>query len=274
MRSWLPTVAVVVTLLPFAAPARAQEKKTPPYTEQKADLGYTLTSGNARAQTLSALYDFKHAFTTGELTFFATALRSETVDRVFTGVDASNQPIFVETENVAAEAYAVGAKYRRDLGDRLFAYGLGGWARILQAGLDDRWRGGGGLGIKLIAPQPHKLDFELGAEYTDERYIDGGTASFASLRAFVDYDYALSEHSLFSSDFEFLENLDDTEDYRFNWVTSLTASMMTHLALKVSYIVLFDHQPAVLVVAPGPPPVLDEREETDQVFTTSLVVNW
>jgi len=261
-------------VLLLAAPTLAQEEKTPPYTEQKADLGYTLTSGNARAQTLSALYDYKHAFTFGELVFNASALRSETSDRVLVGVDAANQPIFVENENVAAEAYGVGAKYRHDLGPRLFAYGLGAWARILQAGLDDRWRGGGGLGVKLIAPQPHQLDVEVGAEYTDERYVDGSTASFASLRAFAGYDFALSDHSGFSSDLEFLENLDDTDDYRFNWTSSITASMMSNLALKLSYLVLFDNRPAVLVVSPGPPPVLDEREELDQIFTTSLVVNW
>jgi len=274
MRPWLSTAAVVLTLVLHAAPAMAQEEKTPPYTEQKADLGYTLTSGNARAQTLSARYDYTHAFVAGELTAYASALRSETRDRVFTGVDASNNPIFLETDNVAAEAYGVGAKYRHDLGPRLFAYGLGAWARILQAGLDDRWRGGGGLGVKLIAPQPHKLDVEVGAEYTDERYIDGNTASFASLRAFADYDFAFSDHSSFSSDLEFLENLDDTDDYRFNWNSSITASMTNNLALKLSYIVLFDNRPAVLVVSPGPPPVRDEREELDQIFVTSLVVNW
>ena len=273
MRPWLSIFAALCGLL-LAAPAAPQEKKTPPYTEQKADLGFTLTSGNARAETFSAVYDYKHAFTTGELTFNASAIRSETQDRVFTGVDAANQPIFVETENVAAEAYGVGTKYRRDLGPRLFAYGLGAWARILQAGLDDRWRGGGGFGWKLLQPQPHTLDFELGAEYTDETYVDGSGASFASLRAFTDYEYAISEHSSFSSELEFLENLDDTEDYRFNWNNSVTASLASHLALKVGYLLLFDHRPAVLTLAPGPPPVLDEREELDQVFTTSLVVNW
>jgi putative salt-induced outer membrane protein YdiY len=273
MRWWLSTVAVASLVL-WITPATAQEEKTPPYTEQKADLGYTFTSGNARAQTLSALYDYKHAFTFGELSFNASALRSETRDRVFVGVDASNQPIFVETENIAAEAYGVGAKYRHDLGPRLFAYGLGTWARVLQAGLDDRWRGGGGVGMKVIQPQPHKLDVEIGAEYTDESYVDGGSASFASLRAFTDYDFAISDHSSFSSDLEFLENLDDTDDYRFNWVNSITASMTNNLALKLSYVLLFDNRPAVLTVSPGPPPVLDEREELDQIFTTSLVVNW
>src|SRR5215510_1784631 len=131
MPPWRWLLAAVAPLL-LVAPAVAQERKTPPYTEQKADLGYTLTSGNAKAQTLSALYDYKHAFTNGELLFNASAIRSETVDRVLTGVDAANQPIYVENTNVAAEAYGVGTKYRRDLGPRFFAYGLGAWARILQ----------------------------------------------------------------------------------------------------------------------------------------------
>jgi putative salt-induced outer membrane protein YdiY len=269
-----PSRWIAVIALLAAVPASAQEEKTPPYTEQKADLGYTFTSGNARAQTFSATYDFKHVLTVGEFVFNAAALRSETEERVFVGVDASNNPIFVETENVAAESYGIGAKYRHDLGPRFFAYGLAAWARILQAGLDDRWRGGGGFGVKLVQPQPHKLDFEIGAEYTDEAYIDGSSASFASLRAFADYDYAISDHSTFSSDLEFLENLDDTDDYRLNWTTSLTANIVGNVALKLSYLVLFDNRPAVLTVDPGPPAVLDEREELDQVFTTSVVVNW
>jgi putative salt-induced outer membrane protein YdiY len=257
-----------------ASLAWAQEEKQPPYTEQKAELGFVLTTGNARAQSLSALYDFKRVLTFGEFRLDGSAIRNETRDRVLVGVDVFNQPIFVEEKHVAAEAYGVNAKYRHNLGARLFAYGLGGWARIIQSGLDDRWRAGAGLGFKVIEPQPHKLDFELGAEFTDERYVDGSRADFASLRAFADYDFALSEHSLFSSDLEVLENLDETEDLRLNWISSITAAMTSRVALKVSYLLLFDNQPAILVVAPGPPPVLDEREELDQVFTTSLVVNW
>jgi putative salt-induced outer membrane protein YdiY len=268
------TIAAACLALILAAPALAQDDKQPPYTTQKAELGFTHTAGNARAQSLSALYEFKRVLTRGEFRLDATALYSETRDRIFAGVDSANEPIFIERDNVAAEAYAIGAKYRHDLGPRFFLYGLAGWARILQSGLDDRWRGGGGAGVKLIQPKPHKLDFELGAEYTDETYLDGSTASFASLRAFTDYDYTFSENASFSSDLEFLENLDDTDDFRFNWLSSITASITSRVALKLSYLVLFDNQPAVLMVAPGPPPVLDERKEMDQIFTTSLVVNW
>lgn len=226
--------ALPLALLLAASPAFAQEVRQPPYTEQKAELGFILTAGNARAQSLSALYDFKRVLTFGELRFDASAIRNETRERVFVGVDAFNQPIFVEEKHVAAEAYSANAKYRHNLGARLFAYGLGGWARILQSGLDDRWRAGAGLGLKVIEPQPHKLDFELGAEFTDERYLDGSSADYASLRAFADYDFALSEHALFSSDLELLENLDETEDFRVNWNNSITASMTNRVALKAS----------------------------------------
>jgi putative salt-induced outer membrane protein YdiY len=212
--------------------------------------------------------------TTGEFHVDANAIRNETTDRIFVGVDGNNQPIFDEQTNVAAEAYGASAKYRHNLVSRYFAYGLGAWARILQAGIDDRWRGGGGFGAKLIEPQPHKLDVELGLEYNDESYVDGSSANFASLRAFVDYDYAISEHSTFSSDVELLQSLEDSDDLRINWPTSITASVSSKIALKLTYLVLYDHQPASLVVAPGPPPVLDVRKEFDGIFTTSIVVNW
>ena len=65
-------------------------------------------------------------------------------------------------------------------------------------------------------------------------------------------------------------NLDESDDWRGNMINSIAVAMSEKLALKVSHQIAYDNLPSRVVV--GTTSV--ELDETDTVFTASLVVNF
>ena len=65
-----------------------------------------------------------------------------------------------------------------------------------------------------------------------------------------------------------------------NWTTALTASLTSKLALRVSYALKYDRQPALLLVPPsagappGTPDALFEFDTIDTILSASLVVKF
>ena len=86
--------------------------------------------------------------------------------------------------------------------------------------------------------------------------------------------------SEFSSELEVLFNFDESDDWRVNFVNSVTTTMTDVLALKVSYAMLYDNQPVLVFVSPdadapaGTPDAPFEFDELDTILTASLVINF
>jgi len=277
MRCCLRVALAGVILANLAGVALAQEasgEEAKKKWSNKTEFGLTSTSGNSQTLNYSFSNEYKRFWERAELSIDASALRNEAtnISRV---PDATETAIIVtETKEVTAESYLLAAKYRRDITERLMWYVYGAWSRILQAGIDDRYRSGAGLGYAFIKSAHHSLIGELGGDYTDETQVSGLSDSYANARAFLGYDYKITEHSELSSDLEGLENLDDTEDWRVNWITSVTSSLSSRVALKLSYTVLYDNQPVVGEVMTTTGSLPYEFEKTDTILTASVVVNF
>ena len=75
-------------------------------------------------------------------------------------------------------------------------------------------------------------------------------------------------------------NLDDTEDWRANWINSVTATLTERIALKFGYAMMYDDQPVVVLVAPdddapiGTPDAPYVFDELDTILTASVVINF
>ena len=260
--------------LVMAGTSSAHDPAPPPEKNwsNKTEFGLTTTTGNSETLNVSFANEYKRLWERSELIVDAAALRSETTSVERTAVGGAL--VVTETDEVSAESYLLGAKYRHDITERLMWYVNGSWTRILQAGVDNRYRTGAGLGYAFLQGGPHTLVGELGGDYTDEEFVDGASDSFANARAFLGYDWAISPNSAFSSDLEGLENLDESDDWRVNWISSITSSLSTRVALKVSYTVLYDNQPVVQVLDVGPPVVAFEFDEMDTILTASVVLNF
>lgn len=249
-----------------------------PWTDV-ADLSVIMTTGNSQAKNVAASNKFVYKWTNAELALFAGALRAENTARSVANV--GGVLVTNETSTTTAESYILDGKYRRTITEGFFWYVGGGWSRNRPTGIDQHLSGGGGLGYRFLKTERDSLIGELGVDYTSEDYTNGTDASFAGARGFLGYERLFSKTSKFNSDLEVLENLDDTDDLRAKWMNSVTASLSSRLALKVSYTILYDRQPVVQTLFdPTDPtgtiiaPVNFEFDKTDTVLAASLVINF
>jgi len=244
----------------------------------KAEFGFVSTTGNSQTNNFAFANKFVRTWTTSELEVNASALRTENTTRILSNPDGT--VAVDEVTETTAEAYALGGKYTHKIRDGLGWYANARWSRNRFSGIDSRIIGGGGLSYTFFADDVHKLVGEVGADFTDEQRVDDTSDSYAGVRAFAGYLRKFGKNSEFSSELELLDSVDDTDDWRANWSNSVTASLTDRLALKVSYTMLYDNQPVVVLVAPDPgappgtPSAEFEFDELDTVLSASLVVNF
>jgi putative salt-induced outer membrane protein len=262
-----------ILLLILAQPALGQEESGRPW-ENTAELGFVTTTGNTQTENLTLKNTFKYSWEKTSLKLEASMLNAQQTTR-----DARNEGgslVVDETTEKTAESYRLSGKVRRDLRERLFTYGAASWERDVFAGIDSRYVIGAGLGYKALTLPKHELSLEAGADYTDEQAVgDADSETYAGARAAGDYLWKFSDTAKLSQELELLYNLEESDDYRINSVTSVTAALTSKLALKTSYTLKYDNQPIVEVLtADGFDPVVFEFDKTDTILSASLVINF
>ena len=110
----------------------------------------------------------------------------------------------------------------------------------------------------------------------------GSDDSFAGLQLGWETWRGIGEHSKLGNDLVLDWNLEDTGDWRADLTTWLSVSMTSRLAVKLSYRLLFDAQPAAeaidlfdpadLATPIGSVPV--ELDELDGTFTAALTLTF
>ncbi|MBD3272407.1 MAG: DUF481 domain-containing protein [Elusimicrobia bacterium] len=206
------------------------------------EAGYVKITGNSRSETAQFKSAFKRKWQHSALTLKGSHV-SATQD---------------DTQN--AESYAASEKIDRSISKHLYVFELGEWEKDRFAGIDNRYSGQLGLGYMIIKQKPHLLDSELGVGYTGEEYINGTDDAFTSARAFAQYVYTISETSDFSQECEYLRSFEQSNDYRVNAVTAVSASINSYLALKISYTVKYDHRP------------ISGFKKTDTIVSSALIL--
>jgi putative salt-induced outer membrane protein len=280
MSTALSRIVLAGLLLALALPVLAQEEAEEPkraWTDE-AEFSYVSTTGNAETTTLSFSNKYEYNWEKAKLTFFASALRADATTVTLENLDGSVSETRIKEKT--AENYELTLGYRRQIKNRLYWYAGTGWYRNRFAGIDDRYGVSGGVGYRIIDRKKHVLDSEVGLGYTWETQVTGLENNFTDSRVFLGYDFIISENAKLDSDLEILPNLDDSDDLRVNWITAVTASLTSKLALRLSYAVKYDRQPAVTVIPPsagappGTPDALYEFETTDTILSASLVVKF
>jgi putative salt-induced outer membrane protein len=267
-------------LLAAVAPAPAQEEAQKPWTSVT-ELGFVMTSGNSEALSLNFGEKYTRKWTKTEFGLEATAIRAESTTRSVTNTGGVLTES--ETTETTAELYAIGGKLRRDITPRFFWYTGGGWLRNELSGIENRFTAGAGVGYKFVDGPKHKLAGELGLSYAKEDYVfvqpDGSdSADYAAARAFLGYQYLMTDTSKITSDMEFIENLDTTDDWRIRWISAVQSSLSKRLALKVGLTLLYDNQPVLEPIddlgTPAFDPVFFEYDELDTILTANLVLTF
>lgn len=273
---WIPAVAA----LTIGSGVLAAEEAPKRAWSDAAEFGLVMTSGNSEGTNFALSNKFKYAWSNAELTWDATALRTESRTRTIT--NPAGTPVVTDTTETTAAIYGMVAKYRRNVTERFFWYTGAAWFQNFFAGIDDRYIVGGGVGYTFVKNDRHLLKGEVGAEFTREDPLGNPppveleTQDFVAIRGTLGYEFKFSENSKLTEDLNFIENLDTTSAWRANSITALTASFTNNLALKVSYAIAYSNEPPVTLI-PGPTPAQDalyQFEKTDTILTAALVVNF
>jgi putative salt-induced outer membrane protein YdiY len=277
-RSWL----VVVPLIPaFAfctvAPSKARaqsavaappavtepafEYRAPPekwedQTVWKANvqLGFLWVSGNAESVggSLAAKVSYRHKFDELELVLraaYANAGITEVTGGPITGhvTSAENWLARLRYDRFFDQDNSVYASFQAN-GDRL-------------AGIAYRLEPQAGYSHKFVADKKQTLRGEVGLDYQYERYLANTVpidAQFYSLRVYGYYENKFTPLATFSEGLEYVQALagsatssgsSATNHFLINSVTSFSSTFATNYALKVNYILRFNHDPP-----PRPPP--------------------
>lgn len=111
------------------------------------------------------------------------------------------------------------------------------------AGISRRLEEGSGIAVKLVRRGRDRLETEIGLSLVQQRSTLGTSDDFVSGRGAIAYAHQFAEATYLRQTLETMANLEQASDYRVTSESALVAALSGRLALKISYVVRFDHRP-------------------------------
>jgi len=246
----LRLIATMLLALALLAPRGSAQDKKPPAKEINADLSFVNATGNTSVTTVSANEKFIRRLTRWEFT--------QDLGTVYGRTDGE------ETANL----WRASLRGDYSLSRRWALYARTAFDRDRFAGITSRFAEGIGAVARLIATDINQLNLEGGFELTQQDNIDGTSDDFASLRGAANWKHWFTKTAYFFQGVEVLPNLDDSDDLRVNSETTLVAPLSTHVAMKLSYIVRFDNQPALNAARTAP------LRKSDRILSSGIQITF
>ncbi|MBN2016886.1 MAG: DUF481 domain-containing protein [Candidatus Cloacimonetes bacterium] len=219
----------------------AQDKNWSNTTE----LSFVNTTGNTEVTTLSAKDKLSYKFSPKIETILNLAA------------------LYGKSDGVKnSENYSAKLKISYLISERFYTSLIAGWSKDEFAGVDSKIWIGPALGYKILTGPKHTLDFEAGAEYVDEKFVDDTKNGYFNGRAFTEYKFIFSEKSNLSQSLEFNYDFENSDNYDMTSVTAITTALSDMLSLKASYNINY-------VNAPVPATL----KKTDTALSVSLIIN-
>ncbi|SEM02408.1 DUF481 domain-containing protein [Halomonas caseinilytica] len=236
-------------LLALVGDASARPFYSPPPPEQDAptwsgtaELGYTSLSGNTDSQTLITKGHL--AWLTGP---FTHSLRGE-IRHV------------TQDDETSAERYQATARERYDLNGSDYLFGFTRWDKDRFSGYNYQITAIAGYGRRMLNDDRQTLALEVGPGYRHDSLPDTDDRNLAVAYGALDYQWKISETASFGQEL----SLEHTrENLTSRALSSLTASLNDHLALKLSHEIEHNSRPPE-----------DAMAKTDHTTTASLVYDW
>jgi len=261
-------VLLVVAAVLAVEPATVWAQDSGFVWQNATELSFVSTGGNASASTLGLKAALTGTAGLNLVKLDVGGIRGETSFTTRTATGSIDSPVITETteSQLTAENYFARARYDRALATAFVFFGAG-WDRNTFAGIQNRYSSVAGLGKTLIDGESGRFKVDAGATYTVQRDVDpapGADDGYLGLRVTVDATRRVSASTDLASLMVFDESLEESGDYRFDWINSLTVALSEKLAFKTSLQLLFDNQPSLL-----PVPLLDlSGEATGTVILT------
>lgn len=277
---------LAVGLLVAAAATPAQAGTVPGWYSST-DLSFVMARGNSNTLNFGITADLTRQWLRTAWRNNGSFVRSDVAEPTQTAIgvpgDFSVEPGPTVTKS---ERLFFKSDLERRITERFFWNVAGDVERDVFAGLDYRTAAALGVGYLWQRPDNSAL-FRAGiaGTYTaQEEVIDDPETenSFAGVRVTLDGEKRFGDRlqNTFTSNLIVDENVQDTDDLRFNWQNALSVSMNQRLALKFGVGLLYDNQPQLVEVPLfnvnglelGQVPA--RAEELDLAVTASIVINF
>ncbi len=246
------------------------------------EFSYVATAGNASSNTLGLKSTLTGSGGDGTFKLEVGGIRASSNFTTRTAMGTADSFVINEetrTEQSAANYFAR-SRYNRELGGA-FAFGGAGWERNTFSGVNNRFSVVAGLGRTWVEGDTGLFKTDLGATYTVQKDVEPNplvSDGFVGLRATIEALRALTATTDLATTLVLDENLNNTDNFRLDWIASIAVALMEGLAFKTSYQMLFDNAPALVGV-----PLLDVNDvltgqvripsqKLDSFLTLSLVV--
>ncbi|HEY7821162.1 MAG TPA: DUF481 domain-containing protein, partial [Vicinamibacteria bacterium] len=253
--------------------------------QDKAELAMVFTAGNSKTSTFGFRNLLSRIWTDAEFHVEVAGLRTETATLTTTPIGTSADDFVLDKDaesELTAENYLARAKYDRLIRPKLYAFGTGGWDRNVFAGIENRYNAAGGIGNIWFDREDFRFKTDYGISVTHQIPTLGEDSTFAGLRLSADLLRKLSASTTLTHLTIAEENLDETDDFRFDSLTAVAVKMTERLAVQVSLKFLFDNVPSFVeaeLISPvtGLPvgilvPV--QADKLDTLFNVALVVSF
>lgn len=275
---------LVAVLLLAVNPAIVAEDE-PKNWSNTAELGFVGTSGNTDSSSLGFKDKFVRSWDKSQLEIRAAGIRVETEqgNRVAVEQPGGGFTVVDPPSEINAENYALNARFNRDIKRTLFWFAGAGWDRNRPSGVDGRYVVEAGAGNHWKDEEGLVFKTTYGVTLTKQHdvvTIPGVEDSFGGARFTWDYLNQFGKSTTFTNVLIADLNLDETSDWRFDWLNGLAVAMSENLALKVGLRFLYRNEPSFEVIdlvdtsgtTLGTIPV--QLDELDTIFTASLVVDF
>jgi len=229
-------------------------------TDAKVSAGAFLSTGNAKALAITGAGTLR----------LRRGFDQFTLDLAANYGEASVVP--GTPQETTVENYQARARYDRFLSQKWALFAQESFRRDRFQGLDLRLNFDPGLAYYLLIEEKQHLTFEAGYDLqydmrTTQAMDDAAAAGTPvdatevrhALRLYAGYDNSLNEHVRFDTGLEYLQAFAVAENFRINWVSSLTANLTEAFAVAAGFTLRFDNNPL-----PG-------IEQLDTITTLSLV---
>lgn len=279
-------LAVGLLVAAAATPARAA---TVPGWYSSTDVSFVMQRGNSDTLNIgvntSLTRQWLRTAWRNNGSFVRTDVNEPTIFAVGT---PSNFSIESGPRITKSEKLFFNSDLERRITERFFWNVAGSVERDIFAGLRHRETGAIGIGYLWQKPDGSSL-FRMGVAgtYTNQEEVRPDPADpdkpnpFAGVRLTMDGEKRFGDRkqNTFTSNLIVDENVQDTDDLRFNWQNAISVAMNQRLALKLGAQVAYDHQPQLIDIPLILPNGADGgqvaglADELDVAVTMSIVIN-
>lgn len=239
--------ALALGTLAAAAPALAEDTATE--WKSRAELSYVRTTGNTETDTFAGKVE---------------ASADATPNRYF----ASAAGLYGKTGGVVTSSrWTLAGRFERALSEKLFGFVAADYLKDTYAGYDARVTVGPGAGYDFLTGPAHTLKGLASVLYVVENIHavpepSDDSESYASGKLEGKYGWQINEEVKFRQNADFSLSFEDSDVYFANSETGLEVQLRANLALGLTYLVAYQHEPP------------SGAKHTDTTFLTSLVVDF